>query len=129
MVYWGLNFMICFNFFFMRLSQSHDLGHWFDKLNWLTHFFLLIFFNFIIQYFIDLKLGFMICFDLLSIRLSRTHNLSHWFSRLTMMDLSHFFSPFTLIFLKISSFNIRLIKNCALYFFYLLSIELFQLHD
>jgi hypothetical protein len=65
-----LSFIICFNFFSIGLSRSHDP---FCRLGMLTRF-------------VDWKLSFIICFNFFPIELSRSHDLFRKFGRLT-----HFF--------------------------------------
>jgi len=74
-----------FEFIFMRLCQSHNLNHEFDSvyLSFSSFSWLLFFFNFIFEYWVDSELGFLICFSLNSMRLSSCHDSGHEFSMLT----------------------------------------------
>ena len=51
---WGLCFMICFNFIFMRLFQSHNSSHVFD---WLMQVDSSCFYIFFINFFMSLEFG------------------------------------------------------------------------
>jgi hypothetical protein len=58
----GLDLMIYFDLFYIKLSQSRDMDYKFDGLillTWVFSFFLIVFFNFILQNFIDWKLSFI----------------------------------------------------------------------
>ena len=68
-----LNFVIYFNFLSIKFFRSYDPSHEFNKLTWvvfLGSFFNWFFFNFILQHWVDWKLGLIICFDLFSIESS-----------------------------------------------------------
>jgi hypothetical protein len=76
--------------------------------NWF--FFLILSFNILV----DWKLSFIICFSLLYMRLSQSCDLSQRFGKLTRI----FFCSFLIvIFFSITSFNIGLIRNLAIYIF------------
>jgi hypothetical protein len=107
-----LDFIICFNFFFiklifflisssnieftrywsfdffaMELSQSYDRDYEFCGLVVLTGvIFLIIFFlNFILKHWVDWELTFIISFWFTFIGLSQSHNLGHEFFRLARL--------------------------------------------
>jgi len=65
-----LSFIICFDLFFMRLSQSHYLGHRFGRL---------------------IRLDFNNFFYLFSIRLPRSHDYDRGFDRLTQVKKNYYF--------------------------------------
>jgi len=85
---WGeLGFNFFFNLLYMRLSYFHnydckfwrlfrvDLGRFFFKSIFLS--------SFVLQHFINLKLGFIICFNLFSMRLSLSHDVDREFDKLS----------------------------------------------
>jgi hypothetical protein len=77
--------------FFMRLSISHYLGYRFGELNHIDldrFFFSYFFFNFIIQHWVDWKIGFIICFNFISMRLSQSRDPKYKFGKLTQVDSS-----------------------------------------
>jgi hypothetical protein len=92
-------FIIYFDLFFMRLSQSYDSGHMFCGLtqvdsNYFIVFFLDWFFfkkKINLQQWIYWKLGFIICFDLLYVKLSLFHDICRGFDKVTRVELSYFF--------------------------------------
>jgi hypothetical protein len=100
---------------------------WIWKANpsWHQSFFILfftriLFFNFILQYQVYLKLGFMIFFAFLSMRLSRSHNLGRRFSRLVQVNSRFFFSClWRLNMFSVLSFNIWLVWELDFIFFFL----------
>jgi hypothetical protein len=70
----------------MRLLRSHDPDHEFDRLTLVIFiFFLIIFFNLIIQHWADEKLNFIIYFDLLCIGLFLSYDPGRDFDRLTQV--------------------------------------------
>jgi hypothetical protein len=77
--------------FFLWSFQSYNLGCKFGKV---TRVFFFNFFNFIFQYFIDLKLGFIIYFALTFMRLFRSYNPSCRLDGLTQVGPSCFSCPF-----------------------------------
>jgi hypothetical protein len=106
-----MNFIIFFNFF-IRLFHIHDSNHEFDRLTQVTQVFFslfLIFFNFIIQYWVNWELSFVIYFGLFSMKLSSSHDSGYEFGRL-------FFMLFFNILFSIVSSNIELIENWVLQF-------------
>jgi hypothetical protein len=101
---------------------------WIWKANpsWHQSFFILfftriLFFNFILQYQVYLKLGFMIFFAFLSMRLSRSHNLGRRFSRLVQVNSRFFFSClWRLNMFSVLSFNIWLVWELDFIFCFLI---------
>jgi len=77
------------DFLFMNLSWSYDLDQGLGQLTW--GFFYFIFFNFIIQYWVDWELSFIVYFGLCSMRLSWFYDLDHGFGWLTRVFFCVFF--------------------------------------
>jgi hypothetical protein len=131
-----LNLIICFDLLSIRLSQSYDQSYVFGRLTrvesscffiffyevisvswprshvWRIYlsYFLIYFFNLILQHWANWRLKFVISFDLLSVELSRSYDPSREFDWLTRVI---FLGLFLIGFFSIASFNIELIKNRA----------------
>ena len=124
-----LSFIIFFSdFLSMNLSWSYDLGQGLGQLTW--GFFFLIFFNFIIQYWVDWELSFIVYFGLCSMRLSWFYDLDHEFGRLTRMFFYVFFlidfflfHPSTLGWLQIE------LRNLFRFAFYVIILILWPKFD
>jgi len=88
----------CASFFFMGLSWFYDLGRVSSIALSFFVLFIIIIFNFIIQYCVDRELGFIIYFYLLSMKLFWHHDLDHRFGWLIRVVFScSFFNWFFLV--------------------------------
>jgi hypothetical protein len=60
-------------------------------------YFIDLFFNFILQHWVDWELSFILYFNLLFMELSESHDLGHGFDMLTQVDLDYLFFFFNFI--------------------------------
>jgi hypothetical protein len=121
-----------YNFFFWFSFYEFIMVLWFgSRVRPIDlRFFFLIFFNFIIQYWVDWELSFIIYFGLCSMRLSWFYDLDHEFGRLTRMFFYVFFlidfflfHPSTLGWLQIE------LRNLFRFAFYVIILILWPKFD
>jgi len=121
---YSLNF-----YFFYFISLNIRLVHLFFDVK-LGPYFLNFFYDFIFQYWVSWELSFIIFFNFLSIELSRYHDSSRGFGRLIWVNSNCFLGYFlNWICFSISYFNIGLVENWVLWFFYFLFMWLSQYRD
>jgi len=91
-----IEFIIFSNLIFISLSQTHNPDHDFNTLTRVFFLFLInfILLNFVLQHYVNWKLGFVIYFSLLSIRLFLSHDSGHKFDELNLVDSSCFLCLF-----------------------------------